>query len=92
MNPCYFFVGFHVGRFVSHKGDTHRFDHSFFLGESPVLGAWSEREGSSVAWFLNGVLEWWSAGVLCKIPSSTGEQDCLRIAMDKSSLQHHNLC
>ena len=67
------------------------FVHSFILGESPVLRAWSEREGSAVARFLNGVLEWWSAGVLCKIPSSMGEQACLRIAMDKSSFQRHNL-
>jgi hypothetical protein len=58
--------------------------------EDPALRG-SESEGSAVAWFLNGVLEWWSAGVLCKIPSSTGEQECLRIAMDKSSLQYHNL-
>jgi hypothetical protein len=59
--------------------------------EDPALRG-SEREGSVVGWVLNGVLEWWSAGVLCKIPSLTGEQECLRIAMDKGSLQHHNLC
>ena len=68
------------------------FDQTLFGFENLALRTRSEREGSAVAWFLNGVLEWWSAGVLCKIPSLTGEQECLRIAMDKSSLQHHNLC
>ena len=63
-----------------------------FRFKNLVLRASSEREGSAVAWFLNGVLKWWSGGVLCKIPSSTGEQEFLRIAMDKSSFQHHNLC
>jgi hypothetical protein len=29
---------------------------------------------------------------LFKIPSSTAEQEYVRIGMDKSPLQHHNLC
>ena len=55
--------------------------------EDPAVRG-SEREGSAVAWFLNGVLECWS---IVQDSVFDGEQECLRIAMDKSSFQRHNL-